>query len=171
MLKSKVILLSGICALFIFAGCQNIQGPEVPQDRLTAGKVQQNVSKGMYSTDVVKALGSPNIVTKDKTGKTTWVYDRISTHHSKTGGGLNFVRMNGNDFVITGGILAGTAAALQPSGNPSNFLISAAALGLFALLGTEGNYEYKTEQKTITIILDFNKNEQLENFSYMSSSF
>ncbi len=170
MLKSKVILLSGVCALFLFTGCQNIQGPEVPESRLTAGKVQQSVSKGMYSTDVVKALGSPNILTKDKTGKTTWVYDRVSTYHSKTGGGLNFARMNGNDFVITGGILAGTAAALSNS-SPSNFLISAAALGLFTLLGTEGNYEHKTEQKTITIILDFNENDQLENFSYMSSSF
>lgn len=125
----------------------------------------------MYTTDVVKALGSPNIVTRDKSGKTTWVYDRISTYHSKTNGGLNFVRMNGNDFIISGGILAGTSAALSNAANPSNFLISAAALGLFTLFSTQSNYEYKTEQKTITIILDFNEKEQLENFSYMSSSF
>lgn len=170
MLKSKVILLSGVCALFLFTGCQNIQGPEVPESRLTAGKVQQSVSKGMYSTDVVKALGSPNILTKDKTGKTTWVYDRVSTYHSKTNGGLNFVRMNANDFVITGGIVAGTAAALSNS-NPTNFLISAAAIGLATLINVQGDYEYKTEQKTMTIILDFDENDKLSNFSYMYSSF
>ena len=170
MLKSKVLLLSSVCALLIFTGCEKIQGPEVPESRLTAGKVQQNVSKGMFSTDVVKALGSPNIITKDKTGKTTWVYDRVSTYHSKTNGGLNFVRMNANDFVITGGIVAGTAAALSNS-NPTNFLISAAAIGLATLVNVQGDYEYKTEQKTMTIILDFDENDKLSNFSYMYSSF
>jgi outer membrane protein assembly factor BamE (lipoprotein component of BamABCDE complex) len=170
LLKSKVLLLSSVCALLIFTGCEKIQGPEVPESRLTAGKVQQNVSKGMFSTDVVKALGSPNIITKDKTGKTTWVYDRVSTYHSKTNGGLNFVRMNANDFVITGGIVAGTAAALSNS-NPTNFLISAAAIGLATLINVQGDYEYKTEQKTMTIILDFDENDKLSNFSYMYSSF
>ena len=170
MLKSKILLLSSVCALLIFTGCEKIQGPEVPESRLTAGKVQQHVSKGMFSTDVVKALGSPNIITKDKTGKTTWVYDRVSTYHSKTNGGLNFVRMNANDFVITGGIVAGTAAALSNS-NPTNFLISAAAIGLATLINVQGDYEYKTEQKTMTIILDFDENDKLVNFSYMYSSF
>lgn len=170
MFKSKILLLNSVCALLIFTGCEKIQGPEVPESRLTPGKVQQNVSKGMFSTDVVKALGSPNIITKDKTGKTTWVYDRVSTYHSKTNGGLNFVRMNANDFVITGGIVAGTAAALSNS-NPTNFLISAAAIGLATLVNVQGDYEYKTEQKTMTIILDFDENDKLSNFSYMYSSF
>ena len=170
MFKSKILLLNSVCALLIFTGCEKIQGPEVPESRLTPGKVQQNVSKGMFSTDVVKALGSPNIITKDKTGKTTWVYDRVSTYHSKTNGGLNFVRMNANDFVITGGIVAGTAAALSNS-NPTNFLISAAAIGLATLINVQGDYEYKTEQKTMTIILDFDENDKLSNFSYMYSSF
>jgi outer membrane protein assembly factor BamE (lipoprotein component of BamABCDE complex) len=170
LLKSKIILLSGVCALFIFAGCEKIQGPEVSESRLTPGKVQQHVSKGMFSTDVVKALGSPNIITKDKTGKTTWVYDRVSTYHSKTNGGLNFVRMNANDFVITGGIVAGVATALSNS-NPTNFLVSAAAVGLATLINIQGDYEYKTEQKTMTIILDFDENDKLSNFSYMYSSF
>ena len=156
--------------LIYFTGCEKIQGPTVPESKLTAGKVQQNISKGMYSTDVIKALGSPNIITKDKMGKTTWVYDRVSTYHSKTNGGLNFVRMNANDFIISGGILAGTAQIVS-SGGASNFLISAAALGLVTLFSTNDDYEYKTEQKTITIILDFDENERLQNFSYMYSSF
>ena len=89
MLKSKYLLLSGACALLFFTGCEKIEGPKVPESRLTAGKVQQHISKGMFSTDVIKALGSPNIITKDKMGKTTWVYDKVSTYQSKTNGGLN----------------------------------------------------------------------------------
>lgn len=121
MTKSK-ILLSAMCALLVFTGCENIQGPTVPQSNLTPGKVQQNISKGMSSTEIIKALGSPNIITRDKTGKISWVYDKVSTYHSKTNGGLNFVRMNANDFVIAGGVLAGTAAVLKTTGQ-SNFLI------------------------------------------------
>ena len=78
--------------------------------------------------------------------------------------------MNANDFVITGGIVAGTAAVLSNS-NPTNFLISAAAIGLATWFNVQGDYEYKTEQKTMTIILDFDENDKLSNFSYMYSSF
>lgn len=171
LLKSKIIILSSICALFLFSGCENnLQEPAIPNNKLTVGNVQQNISKGMFSTNVIKALGSPNIITKDKDGKTTWVYDRINTYHSKTNGGINFVRMNANDFVISGGVLAGTAALLKTTGQ-SNFLISAAALGLFTLFNTQQDYEYRTEQKTITIIIDFDEHEKLQNFSYMYSSF
>ena len=66
--------------------------------------------------------------------------------------------------------MAGTAAALSNS-NPTNFLISAAAIGLATLINVQGDYEYKTEQKTMTIILDFDENDKLSNFSYMYSSF
>ena len=45
MTKSK-ILLSVMCTLIVFTGCENIQGPTVPQSNLTVGKVQQNISKG-----------------------------------------------------------------------------------------------------------------------------
>lgn len=73
MLKSKVLLLGYMSAMLLFSGCENVQGPTVPESKLTPGKVQQNVAKGMSSTEVIKALGTPNIITKDKTGKTSWV--------------------------------------------------------------------------------------------------
>lgn len=173
MTKSK-ILLSAMCTLLVFTGCENIQGPTVPQSNLTPGKVQQNISKGMSSTEVIKALGSPNIITKDKTGKTSWVYDKVSTYHSKTNGGLNYVRMNENDFVVTGGIL-GAAGAVAAGIAESSFLLgvgaTVAAIGAITYASTNDDYEYKTEQKTLTIVLDFDENQRLENFSYMYSSF
>ena len=173
MTKSK-ILLSVMCTLVVFTGCENIQDPTVPQSKLTPGKVQQNVSKGMSSTEVIKALGTPNIITKDKTGKTSWVYDKVSTYHSKTNGGLNYVRMNENDFVVTGGVL-GTAGAVAAGLAAENFLLgvgaTVAAIGAITYASTKDDYEYKTEQKTLTIVLDFDENERLQNFSYMYSSF
>lgn len=173
MTKSK-ILLSAICTLLVFIGCENIQGPTVPQSNLTPGKVQQNISKGMSSTEVIKALGTPNIITKDKTGKTSWVYDKVSTYHSKTNGGLNYVRMNENDFVVTGGIL-GVAGAVAAGIAESSFLLGAGAtiatIGAVTYASTKDDYEYKTEQKTLTIVLDFDENERLQNFSYIYSSF
>ncbi|MFA6742219.1 MAG: hypothetical protein WCR78_12120 [Arcobacteraceae bacterium] len=173
MTKSK-LLLSAMCTLLILTGCENIQGPTVPQSNLTPGKVQQNISKGMSSTEVIKALGSPNIITKDKTGKTSWVYDKVSTYHSKTNGGLNYVRMNENDFVVTGGIL-GAAGAVAAGIAESSFLLgvgaTVAAIGAITYASTNDDYEYKTEQKTLTIVLDFDENQRLENFSYMYSSF
>lgn len=163
-----------MCTLLVFTGCENIQGPAVPQSNLTVGKVQQNISRGMSSTEVIKALGSPNIITKDKTGRTSWVYDKVSTYHSKTNGGLNYVRMNENDFVVTGGIL-GAAGAVAAGIAESNFLLgvgaTVAAMGAITYASTKDDYEYKTEQKTLTIVLDFDENERLQNFSYMYSSF
>lgn len=174
MSKSKVLLLGCMSAMLLFSGCENVQGPTVPQNNLTVGTVQQNISKGMYSTNVIKALGSPNIITRDKSGKTSWVYDKVSTYHSKTNGGLNYVRMNENDFVVTAGVL-GTAGAVAAGIAESNFLLgvgaTVAAIGAITYASTKDDYEYKTEQKTITIILDFDSNEKLQNFSYMYSSF
>lgn len=174
MSKSKISFLSAVCALFIFTGCENINGPQVPQNNLSVGKVQQNISKGMSSTQVVKALGTPNIVTRDKSGKTSWVYDKVSTYHSKTNGGLNYVRMNENDFVVTTGIL-GTAGAVAAGIAEKSFLLgvgaTVAAVGALTYISTNDDYEYKTEQKTLTIVLDFDENERLQNFSYMYTSF
>lgn len=164
-----LVALGCVSAMFMFTGCNN-QQPTVSSKNITVGTVQKDISVGMYSTDVIKALGSPNIITKDKNGKTTWVYDKISTYHSKTHGGINFVRMNNNDFVIAGGVLAG-AVDIAGSAASSTVLVSAATLGLFTLWNTKDDYEYKTEQKTITIILDFDKDDKLDNFSYMYSSF
>jgi len=48
----------------------------------TVGLVQKEISKGMSQGDVAAALGSPNIVSKDKTGMETWIYDKIATEVS-----------------------------------------------------------------------------------------
>ena len=66
------------CALLV--GCVS-SNPKVEgkADSLTVGVVQRDISVGMSQTEVVEALGSPNMVTRDKEGKESWVYDKIAS--------------------------------------------------------------------------------------------
>jgi outer membrane protein assembly factor BamE (lipoprotein component of BamABCDE complex) len=50
-----------------------------PESNLTLGTVQKEIVPGMAQDAVACALGSPNIVTKDKEGKETWIYDKIAS--------------------------------------------------------------------------------------------
>jgi outer membrane protein assembly factor BamE (lipoprotein component of BamABCDE complex) len=65
-------------------------------DRMTLGNVQRNIRRGMSTTDVLEAMGSPNIVTGGGNGSETWVYDKIATDtvHSESGAWW-FVVLNG----------------------------------------------------------------------------
>jgi len=49
---------------------------------MTVGVVQKDIHKGMDQASVAEALGSPNIVTKDKDGRETWIYDKIASEVS-----------------------------------------------------------------------------------------
>lgn len=50
------------------------------QDKeLTVGTLQKELRVGMSGAEVIQALGSPNIITRDQNGFETWVYDRIAT--------------------------------------------------------------------------------------------
>jgi outer membrane protein assembly factor BamE (lipoprotein component of BamABCDE complex) len=116
---------------------------------MTVGIVQKEIRVGMSQTDVVSTLGSPNIVTKDKEGKESWVYDKIATEasYSRSGGGIG------------GGVGAGVSGG--------NTLV---------LGGVGGGYSkdagaMSTTQKTLTVIIKFNENNTVESFSYHSSKF
>ena len=87
----------------LLAGCSAEHHAEATQaapegDRLTLGTVQRNLRKGMSTTDVLEAMGSPNIVTSGDNGSETWVYDKIATDtvHSDSGS-YWFVVVNGGE--------------------------------------------------------------------------
>ena len=65
-----------ICAIIFMTGCSN--RPQQNSSNLTLGLVQSSVTKGANQTDITKVLGAPNIISKDKQGNETWIYDRIS---------------------------------------------------------------------------------------------
>ena len=66
-------------SLFVFQGCTTYAVKDTSVDKnITVGTVQKEIKVGMSASDVVIALGSPNIVTSNDIDGETWVYDKIS---------------------------------------------------------------------------------------------
>lgn len=114
-------------------------------DRLTVGKVQREIKVGMTGADVAQVLGSPNIVTTDEERREVWVYDRISTDtaYSETRGGVLALVLAG------GGSAAGAAAPTYQAGAGAR----------------------STTQRTLTVIVKFDKESRVRDFSYHASQF
>src|SRR5262245_55829867 len=81
--------LHWLCSLCVAAimGCttaaQHQQSLGSTAEReMTLGIVQKQIHTGLTQEEVVSALGSPNIVTRDAAGHETWVYDKIATEAS-----------------------------------------------------------------------------------------
>jgi len=55
-------------------------------NRVTVATVQREIRLGMSGAEVVEALGSPNVVTTDEQRREVWVYDKIATDVSASGG-------------------------------------------------------------------------------------
>lgn len=151
----KKWFLIGSAALII-AGCQTasehaqeIRNARDSGDKLTVAKVQRKIRVGMSSADVVQTLGSPNMVTTDGKRRENWVYDKISTEivYSESAGGVNAL-------VLGGGLVGG---ALLGGGGGANYGSGAGARS--------------TSQRTLTIIIKFDKHSKVRDFAYRSSSF
>ncbi len=110
-MKPGVLFVLVLGGALLLTGCQSaskqaedVQKAAAGGDKLTVGKVQKEIRIGMSSSDVVAALGSPNIVTTDDQRRESWVYDKIATNaaYSQSGGGL---------FLIIAGVSANSGAA------------------------------------------------------------
>ena len=101
-MKHKKLLCITLMGL-AFASCNSkrFYDQTYAQDnKLTLGSVQKEIQKGMAQDQVVVALGSPNIVTKDKDDKETWVYDKIATEVRSSGTqGIMLFFQTGADYV------------------------------------------------------------------------
>lgn len=79
-------LFACLIALFFLQGCASMMAERHAQDvtagqgeKLTLGKVQSQIRKGMTSGQVAEVMGSPNIVSTDENGHEVWVYDKVSS--------------------------------------------------------------------------------------------
>jgi len=82
-----------IFSIFIVLWLNGCASNTQNENRLTLGTVQAHVTKGQNQAEILKSLGSPNIITKDFQGNEVWTYDRISKEsHSK--GGIGFFLFN-----------------------------------------------------------------------------
>lgn len=79
-------LCAGLCAA-VAVGCTTTAQHQASlgstgEREMTLGVVQKEIRAGLTQDEVVLALGSPNIVTRDADGHETWVYDKVATEAS-----------------------------------------------------------------------------------------
>lgn len=110
-MKRLIVLLTVVLTVF-FAGCSNAKVTE-QKSNLTSGMVKKEVEKGITNqNDIMQIFGSPNMVTKNKSGNEVWSYNKMSTDSSQKGGKWNLLLVGGNsavnssststfDFIIT----------------------------------------------------------------------
>ena len=147
-MKRLFALLS--VAAFVFAGCSHQRGLHSAKERrMTVGVVQKEIRVGMSAAEVIAALGSPNIVTRDNEGRETYVYDKIATEAS-------YSNSSGN---VGGSVQAGSLAG--------DTLIHGAVGGGYG----RNKGASATTQKTLTVIIRFYSASNVESFSYHSSTF
>jgi outer membrane protein assembly factor BamE (lipoprotein component of BamABCDE complex) len=84
-MKKFMILLCLSIAPFL-TSCNS--GDPIHEENITVAKAQREIKIGMSSSEVVEALGSPNMITTDDQRRETWVYDRVSTNVSQSQGGV-----------------------------------------------------------------------------------
>jgi outer membrane protein assembly factor BamE (lipoprotein component of BamABCDE complex) len=84
MAREITITVLVILCVAILTACAQTRHEE-EGDLLTVGTVQKEIKKGMSGSQVVEALGSPNIVSTDEQGREVWVYDKISTDRVQSG--------------------------------------------------------------------------------------
>jgi outer membrane protein assembly factor BamE (lipoprotein component of BamABCDE complex) len=143
-------LLWGFLLIALITGCQSAavhkqQVQNDSSDRVTVGKVQKEIRVGMSGAEVAQVLGSPNIVSTDEERREVWIYDKIATDHaySESRGGIMALILG------WGGSAAGAAGGSMSS--------SAGASS--------------TSQRTLTIIIKYDKEGKVRDFSYHTSRF
>jgi outer membrane protein assembly factor BamE (lipoprotein component of BamABCDE complex) len=78
-----LVMVASLSLMVAIGGCGGGK-PEIPEDRLTVGKVQGEVKVGISAAQVAELLGSPNIVTTDDKRREVWIYDKVSTDRVDT---------------------------------------------------------------------------------------
>lgn len=132
-----------ILAVFAtMAGCAAGQHYNPQADeQLTVGKVQKEIRIGMSGGDVAQVLGSPNIVSTDEDRNEVWIYDKISTQYVRADVNAGILAIGGGSDVVGVGQVSGS----QGSG--------------------------ATSQRTLTVVIKFDENDQVRDFAYHTSRF
>jgi outer membrane protein assembly factor BamE (lipoprotein component of BamABCDE complex) len=141
--------MAALAVAILLSGCMSagehraaVQGEG---DKLTVGTVQREIKIGMTGADVARVLGAPNIVTTDEERREVWVYDKVATDtvYSESRGGVLALVLAGS------GSAAGAAAPVYSAGAGAR----------------------STTQRTLTVIVKFDKESRVRDFSYHASQF
>ena len=146
----KHSLVIGALLPLLLAGCMSAsQHRQAVQDdtgeKVTVGTVQKEIHVGMSGAEVASVLGSPNIVSTDEERREVWIYDKVATDYaySNSSGGVTALILG------WGSQVAGAAAPGYRAG-------SGAA---------------SQSQRTLTIIIKFDKQGKVRDFAYHTSKF
>jgi outer membrane protein assembly factor BamE (lipoprotein component of BamABCDE complex) len=141
MIASTLLLLTGC----LTAQQHAVAVSDAQSNKLTVGKVEAHIRKGMSGAQVAEVLGSPNIVSTDEDGHEVWVYDKIST--------LDVVSSSSGGLTLGAGGLGGSVGGM--------------GLGSFS----SGAGARSTSQKTLTVIIKFDGHKKVRDYAYNYSSF
>ena len=145
-MKTTQNLAISAMAVLLAAGCSATHhAADVREandvDRVTVGTVQREIVLGMSAADVATVLGSPNIVTTDDLRQETWIYDKISSD-------VTYSRSSGT---VVGLIFGSSAAG--------------------AGVGTTSAGSSSSSQRTLTVIIKYDGDNRVRDFSYHTSRF
>ena len=130
--------------LIVLLAARPVAAGEKEQE-FTLGLVQKELRVGMSQTEVIAALGSPNVLTRSGEGREAWVYDRVASEARLRSKGLS-----------------GGGGAL---GAPGTTLL----LGLLG--GHVRDDRAETRQRTLTVVVKFDAAGAVESFSFHASRF
>jgi outer membrane protein assembly factor BamE (lipoprotein component of BamABCDE complex) len=146
----KYSLVIGALLSILLAGCMSAsQHRQAVQDdtgeKLTVGTVQKEIHVGMSGAEVASVLGSPNIVSTDEERREVWIYDKVATDYaySNSSGGVSALIL-GWGSAVAGGAAPGYSA---------------------------GSGAASRTQRTLTIIIKFDKEGKVRDFAYHTSKF
>ena len=114
------------------------------EEKLTLGTVQSKIKKGMNQTEVLEVLGSPNIVTKNSQGNEVWTYDKVGSSQSSSNQAsatYGQAQLNQGFWAF---LFGGTTNSAQSSSDRN------------------------TESKSLTVIINFDSNSTVSDFTYQS---
>jgi outer membrane protein assembly factor BamE (lipoprotein component of BamABCDE complex) len=127
--------------LVLLAARPVVAGDEKDQE-FTLGLVQKELRVGMSQTEVMTALGSPNVLTRSGEGREAWVYDRVATEVRVHDEGVS-----SRVGVLAPGLVFGMAGGHVRDGRT------------------------QTRQRTLTVVVKFDVAGTVESFSFHASRF
>lgn len=152
MLRTSVwaIGVVGLCAGLWSTGCgPDYHARKVRQsmdgERVTVGTVQREIHRGMSSAEVIEVLGSPNVLSTDAEGREVYVYDKFATEVVASESGWSILGAGGG------------------------YGRSGAGGGGIGLGGSSG--AASRSQRTLTIVIKFDKQKKVRDFAYHTSRF
>ena len=128
--------------------------PAPQPSTLSYGTVTTRVERGKTTqADLLELFGGPNISTLDAEGNETWVYERSVTQTDVSSQSQNLRGAVGLDFFFGAGVFGGRAGASGEAGRVSSQTQTTSSI------------------RTLTVIVKFNKDRTVKDYSARASQF